>query len=402
MSIYIVLFVILLAVSNFVTYRVFWRKYFQAKEFYVGILNSLPFPITVTDMNRNWTFVNQAVEGALGKKLHEIKGTPCASWGAGICNTPKCGIECLLREEPFTYFEQWGRQFKVHTSYVLDANNHKIGHCECVSDITDITEMSEKFGDQLTTICKCLSDDVEIILGSTRNLSRNNENQVEKLSALVDITARSNETIGESLEHARSAQHASELSLKNIQTSNEQMHLLAQMISEISDNSQKISQVTDEIQGIASQTNLLALNAAIEAARAGELGRGFAVVADEVRKLANRSSDAASTTTSLIGESLSSIEKGTKVASSTLSALNEITEEAKRGAEFSAEARQQLEDQSKVIQQIASSSEEIVASVNDNSENSKNLMGAVEVVSQQISEINLVVKSLKEMKKLLN
>jgi len=60
----------------------------------------------------------------------------------------------------------------------------------------------------------------------------------------------------------------------------------------LSHTANKIGEVVQLINDIASQTNLLALNATIEAARAGEAGKGFAVVASEVKSLANQTGKA--------------------------------------------------------------------------------------------------------------
>ena len=63
-------------------------------------------------------------------------------------------------------------------------------------------------------------------------------------------------------------------------------------IDGLSQSAQKIGDVIELINDIASQTNLLALNATIEAARAGDAGKGFAVVASEVKNLATQTASA--------------------------------------------------------------------------------------------------------------
>lgn len=108
-----------------------------------SLLDSLPYPISVTDMNMNWTFVNKAVEDMLGKNRREVMGLPCANWGSSMCGTHDCNIRQMERGTPTIVFVDGDEFHQVDTCYISDSRGEKIGHVELVRDITPQSRASQ-------------------------------------------------------------------------------------------------------------------------------------------------------------------------------------------------------------------------------------------------------------------
>jgi methyl-accepting chemotaxis protein len=110
---------------------------------YEAIIDAVPFPIHVIDMDMNWTMLNKAfeklmVETGIVPDRKAAVGKPCCSADANICNTEKCGIRQLQRGTGESFFDWHGAHCKQDTSYLLNKKSEKIGYVEVVTDLTPI------------------------------------------------------------------------------------------------------------------------------------------------------------------------------------------------------------------------------------------------------------------------
>ena len=115
----------------------------EKTRFYLNILNSLPTPLSVTDLNENWTFINKKTEEMINVKRADVLGMHCSNWGANICNTEQCGIKVLRRGETESIFEHERGYFKTLVSYLRDPNDNVIGHVEAVVDVTELVWITD-------------------------------------------------------------------------------------------------------------------------------------------------------------------------------------------------------------------------------------------------------------------
>ena len=233
------------------------------------------------------------------------------------------------------------------------------------------------------------------IAASNTELSHRTEHQADHLQQTAASMQQMTATVQNT---ANAARQATQLAISASETATKGGELISQVITTMNDinaESQKISDISSVIDGIAFQTNILALNASVEAARAGEQGRSFAVVAGEVRNLAQRSANASREIKSLIGASADKIAAGSQLVGDAGTTMTDIVAQAHRVADLIAEISTSTSEQTQGITQVNDAIIQLDDTTKYNASLGEKSVVAADNLKQQAMNLTALVSTFK-------
>jgi methyl-accepting chemotaxis protein len=268
----------------------------------------------------------------------------------------------LEDEQRATQAQKQERQ-KALESYIADFDQSMHEALEALASAS--TKMRATAGSLSST-----AEETQRQAGAVASASEQTSANVQTVAASAEEMTSSIAEIGRQV--ARSLSIA-EQAVENTQRTNGTVKTLAEA-------AQKIGQVMQLIQEIASQTNLLALNATIEAARAGEAGKGFAVVASEVKSLADQTAKA----TEEIGAQIAAMQSATGEAVTAIQAIGGIIGQINQISTTIAGA---IEEQGTATQEIARNSQQAAKGTEQVSSNIAGVNSAVGETSAASAQV---------------
>jgi methyl-accepting chemotaxis protein len=234
----------------------------------------------------------------------------------------------------------------------------------------------------------------QITTGNTQ-LSERSEREAANLAETSSNLERLTGTVKQNAEHARQARQLAGTARDVAERGGKAVGDVETTMNAIHQLSQKISDITGVIDGIAFQTNILALNSAVEAARAGEHGRGFAVVASEVRSLAQRAAAAAKEIKQLITTSVEQIARGTQLVSGAGGTMREIIGSVREVDQIMAAIAAASQDQSGGIAQVNAAVAQTDAATRENATLVEEATGSARSLEREAAELGDAVSIFK-------
>lgn len=273
---------------------------------------------------------------------------------------------------------------------------------EYAGDFAPIKDSLNGIVTELGGVFSTISEAAGSVFSGAENVSRGASDLAEtasKQTAIIDeisgCVGSAGTLISDSVKLTESARRVSDSTAGIADRGNSQMEELLSAMEDIRSTSEKIQEINRTIEDIAFQTNILALNASIEAARAGAAGKGFAVVAEEVRNLAGKSAEASGRTTELIGESARAVENGRQLADNTAATLRTVLAQTGEVSRMISEIAVSSEKQMDVMSEISDKTGQMTGLVASAAANAEESAAASEELDSQASALSEMMKRFK-------
>ncbi len=244
---------------------------------------------------------------------------------------------------------------------------------------------------QLGAIIAEVNNGSNEVAGSAVSVANNTQDQAASIgqvsSDLADMVSALAGCGGQAID-------ANELAAGNVAKADggaQAMERMSRAIDDIKESAGETARIIKTIDEIAFQTNLLALNAAVEAARAGDAGKGFAVVAEEVRNLAQRSAEAARSTTDLIEESTRNTETGVQINREVAEFLGEINTASDQVNTLISSVAKTVNNQVRQVQQINDEIIRVDHGIQANASNAEQAAAAAEELSSHAAQLEQII-----------
>lgn len=372
---------------------------------YEAILDALPFPLSITDKDMNWTFINKPVENLLKTTRKEALGKKCENWNAGICKTENCGIARLRKNEFQTKFNQLGMNFQVDTAYLLNSSGEKTGQIEIVQDISRAETRRQYLDAAVNHLAKSLNQLADgnlnfalVELPATNEHAADIRRDFEQINTdlanaqkmlvetITTVIEKAGEVAAASDQMARAATQAGQATSQIATTIQQVAKGTAQQSESVSKTAAVVQNVTNTVEGVAhgAKEQLVAVEkASAVASRISEkngISDKVGQAAAQVQEMGTRSEK--------IGAIIETIED---IASQTnLLALNAAIEAARAG-EHGKGFAVVADEVRKLAERSSSSTKEIALLINGIQ---KSVAQAVTMASSTAEDINVASSDL--------